>query len=181
MKIKHKRILALLLLAAMVIGIAPSVLAVGDSTASSVESAVESSGESAGTQEAMSAETDEPRIAPPEATELTPVEEHTGDDDVPRSEDGETLTRDEELLAGTPSGISLFAARAATGTVSKSTCVNFAQYQSPTWYCNRYYTEGSHSYGHYFYASTIAYHAVESVFQRGQNVIGMITQLLIGS
>ena len=56
-------------------------------------------------------------------------------------------------------GISLFAAN-STGTVSKSTCVNFAQYQSPTWYCNRYYTEGSHVYGHYFYASSIAYHAV---------------------
>lgn len=159
MKIKHKRILALLLLAAMVIGIAPSVLAVGDSAASSAEPAVESSGESAGTQGASSAETNEPRIAPPEATELTPVEEDTGDDDVPRSEDGETLTRDEELLAPSLLGISLFAAN-STGTVSKSTCVNFAQYQSPTWYCNRYYTEGSHSYGHYFYASTIAYHAV---------------------
>lgn len=160
MKIKHKRILALLLLAAMVIGIAPSVLAAGDSTASSAESAVESSGESAGTQEAMSAETDEPRIAPPEATELTPVEEHTRDDDVPRSEDGETLTRDEELLAPSLLGISLFAAN-STGTVSKSTCVTFSQYQSPTWYCNRYYTEGSHVYGHYFYASSIAYHAVD--------------------
>lgn len=159
MKIKHKRILALLLLAAMVIGVAPSVLAVGDSTASNAESAVESNEEPAGTQEASSAETDEPRIAPPEATELTPVEGDNGDDDIPRSMDGETLTRDEELLAGTPSGISLFAAN-STGTVSKSTCVNFAQYQSPTWYCNRYYTEGSHSYGHYFYASTIAYHAV---------------------
>ena len=120
MKIKHKRILALLLLAAMVIGIAPSVLAVGDSAESSVESAVESSGEPVGTQEASSAETEEPQIPPPEATELTPVEEDTVDDDVPRSEDGETLTRDEDLLAGTPIGISLFAARAATATVSKS-------------------------------------------------------------
>ena len=68
MKIKHKRILALLLLAAMVIGIAPSALAVGDIATSSAESVV--SGEPAGTQEASSAETDEPRIAPPEATEL---------------------------------------------------------------------------------------------------------------
>ena len=160
MKIKHKRILALLLLAAMVIGIAPSVLAVGDSAASSVESAAESSWEPADTQEASSAEAEEPQIPPPEAEELSPAEENTGDDDIPRSMDGETLTRDEDLLAGAPIGISLFAARAATGTVSKSTCVNFTQYQSPTWYCNRYYTESSHVYGHYFYASTIAYHAV---------------------
>ena len=163
MNIKHKRILALLLLAAMVIGAVPSVLAV-EGMASDVEPVMESSEEPTGSQESSSTEPEEPQIPPPEAEELTPVEEDTGDDDVPRSMDGETLTRDEELLSGTPIGISLFAARAATATVSKSTCVNFSQYTSPTWYCNRYYTEGTHTYGHYFYASTIAYHKVSGEY-----------------
>lgn len=162
MKIKHKRILALLLLAAMVIGAVPSVLAAGDGAVSSTDS-VAVSEEAAGSQESSSTEPEEPQIPPPEAEELTPVEEDTGDDDVPRSMDGATLTRDEELLAPRLLGISLFAAN-STGTVSKSTCVNFSQYQSPTWYCNRYYTEGSHSYGHYFYASTIAYHTVNGAY-----------------
>ncbi len=162
MKIKHKRILALLLLAAMVIGAVPSVLAV-EGMASDVEPVMESSVEPAGSQESSSTESEEPQIPPPEAEELTPVEEDTGDDNVPRSMDGATLTRDEELLAPSLMGISLFAAN-STGTVSKSTCVNFAQYTSPTWCCNRYYTEGSHSYGHYFYASTIAYHKVNGTY-----------------
>ena len=149
---KHKtwvRFLSLFLLVALLVGIVPSVLAASsaDATASVAEAS-----ESEQTEETDIA----PQISPPEQTELEPV----GDDDVPRSEDGETLTRDEELLAPSLLGISLFAAN-STGTVSKSTCVNFAQYQSLTWYCNRYYSEGSHSYGHYFYASTIAYHAVD--------------------
>lgn len=140
------------LLVALLVGIVPSVLAV------SSEGASASVAEASTSEQAEETDTS-PQISPPEPTELEPVE----DDDEPRSMDGETLTRDEELLAPSLLGISLFAAN-STGTVSKSTCVNFSQYTSPTWYCNRYYTEGSHSYGHYFYASTIAYHMVNGAY-----------------
>ena len=164
---KHKtwvRFLSLFLLVALLVGIVPSALAVSsDGTSASVDeaSALE-----------QTEETDtSPQISPPEPTELEPVEEDDSgqeaeepedpeeQEDEQQSEDGESLTRDEDLLASAQSGIML-ASAASTATVSKSTCVTFSEYESPTWYCNRYYTEGSHSYGHYFYASAIAYHSV---------------------
>ena len=45
----------------------------------------------------------------------------------------------------------------------KSTCVTFAAYQSARWKCHRYEVDGSHSYGHYFYTSEIAYHTIDGV------------------
>lgn len=47
--------------------------------------------------------------------------------------------------------------------MGKSTCVDFGGYTSPYWYCNRYYSEGTHVYGHYYYATTISYHTVDGV------------------
>ncbi len=67
--------------------------------------------------------------------------------------DGETLTRSQV----SPN------IRAATGTMTKTWCVDFADYYSPTWYCNRYHTGVGHSYGHYFYASTMSYHYIDGV------------------
>ena len=49
------------------------------------------------------------------------------------------------------------------GTMGKSTCVTFAAYQSGRWKCHRYEVDGSHSYGHYFYTSEIAYHTIDGV------------------
>ena len=49
------------------------------------------------------------------------------------------------------------------GTMGKSTCVTFAAYQSARWKCHRYEVDGSHSYGHYFYTSEIAYHTIDGV------------------
>lgn len=69
--------------------------------------------------------------------------------DGPRSDDGAPLTRNE------------VAAYASTTPMGKTDCVTFPQYTSPTWYCNRYYTDGTHKYGHYFYASAIAYHSMD--------------------
>jgi uncharacterized surface anchored protein len=45
--------------------------------------------------------------------------------------------------------------------MSKSDCVEFSAYTSPSWHCNRYSTNGSHSYGHYYYCSAIAYHTID--------------------
>jgi hypothetical protein len=67
----------------------------------------------------------------------------------PLSEDGEALTRTDIMPI------------AASRLMGKSTCVDFAQYTSSRWYCNRYHTTGSHSSGHYFYATSIAYHTVD--------------------
>ena len=47
--------------------------------------------------------------------------------------------------------------------MGKSTCVTFAAYQSARWKCHRYEVDGSHSYGHYFYTSEIAYHTIDGV------------------
>lgn len=73
----------------------------------------------------------------------------------PRSDDGAPLTRNQ---------IMLFAAAGSSATVGKSTCVSFPEYVSPYWYCNRYYTDGTHKYGHYFYAGTISYHTVDGEY-----------------
>ena len=72
----------------------------------------------------------------------------------PTSMDGETLTRmnnDGIMLLG------------GGGTMGKSTCVTFAAYQSARWKCHRYEVDGSHSYGHYFYTSEIAYHTIDGI------------------
>ena len=76
------------------------------------------------------------------------------------SDDGQELTREEGLPLYP--FISLFASN--TATIGKSTCVNFPAYTSPYWYCNRYYTDGVHSYGHYFYAATMSYHTINGSY-----------------
>ena len=149
---KHKqtrRLFALLLVFALVIGLLPSVLASNEpSTAESAEETlVESQPE------------ESPAIAPPtqsilesdEAMEDSAVETEYA---APTSMDGETLTRMDN------GGVMLLG---GGGTMGKSTCVTFAAYQSARWKCHRYEVDGSHSYGHYFYTSEIAYHTIDGV------------------
>ena len=105
---------------------------------------------------------EEPIISPPmqsiiesdEAAEEAEDSESMMDYEAPTSMDGETLTRMDNgsvmLLGG-------------GGTMGKSTCVTFAAYQSGRWKCHRYEVDGSHSYGHYFYTSEIAYHTIDGV------------------
>ena len=52
-------------------------------------------------------------------------------------------------------------AAASAPSIGQSTCVTFAAYQSAQWKCHRYEVDGSHSYGHYFYTSEIAYHTID--------------------
>ena len=189
---KRKRIVALLLLAVMLIILVSSVAAASDESAAStpeqeaevtdstLEDPVEStepeepSAEPSETPSPEPSEEAEPSEAPEvdRTEESPPIEETSGDDDVPRSDDGETLTRAEELFGAEAPAITVrgpLQAKAnagdpTNGSMTKSTCVDFAEYESPTWYCNRYYTEGTHVYGHYFYASTIAYHTIDGVW-----------------
>lgn len=180
---KRKRILALLLLAVMLVTFVSSVAAATDEIAASIpeqeaevtDSAVEEPVEATEPEEPSAEPTETPspeqseEVEPSEAPEtdqpeeVAPAEETSGDDDVPRSDDGETLTRAEELFGAEAPAITVRGplqakAKAAgdpvSGSMTKSTCVDFAEYESPTWYCNRYYTEGTHIYGHYFYASS---------------------------
>lgn len=91
---------------------------------------------------AVTEETSEESATEPEPTTSPPE---------PTAMDGQPLTRSEMLQW----------ARSAKATMTKGTCVEFAEFCSPTWYCNKYYTSGSHVYGHYFYSSTIAYHYID--------------------
>ena len=149
----HKRFFALLLVFALVIGLLPSVLADNEPDISAAESAEEALVESQSEES--------PAIAPPtqsilESDEAVESSETETDDkaETPISMDGETLTRTDNdglmLLGG-------------GGTMGKSTCVTFAAYQSARWKCHRYEVDGSHSYGHYFYTSEIAYHTIDGV------------------
>ena len=145
----HKRLFALLLVLALLIGLLPSVLA--DNEPSTAESAEETLVDPQ--------QEDAPAIAPPtqsilESDEAAEDSEVETDDEAPTSMDGETLTRmgnDGIMLLG------------GGGTMGKSTCVTFAAYQSARWKCHRYGVDGSHSYGHYFYTSEIAYHTIDGV------------------
>ena len=147
----HKRLFAFLLVFALVIGLLPSVLADNEPDISAAESAEETLVDSQPEES--------PAIAPPtqsilesdEAAEDSKVET---ENEMPTSMDGEILTRTDNdglmLLGG-------------GGTMGKSTCVTFAAYQSARWKCHRYEVDGSHSYGHYFYTSEIAYHTIDGV------------------
>ena len=134
----HKRLFALLLVFALVIGMIPSALADNEPDISAVESAEETLVESRPEES--------PAIAPPtqsilELDEAVEDSEVETDDEAPTSMDGETLTRmdnDGLMLLG------------GGGTMGKSTCVTFAAYQSSRWKCHRYEVDGSHSYGHFF-------------------------------
>ena len=149
---KHKqtrRLFALLLVLALVIGLLPSVLA--DNEPSTAEAAEETLVDSQSEES--------PAIAPPtqsilESDESVEDSEVETEEESPTSMDGETLTRmdnDGLMLLG------------GGGTMGKSTCVTFAAYQSARWKCHRYEVDGSHSYGHYFYTSEIAYHTIDGV------------------
>ena len=150
----HKRLFALLLVFALIVGMIPSALADNEPDISAAESTKEVLVESQ-----LEAE---PIISPPmqsilesdEATEETEDPESTMEYEAPTSMDGETLTRTDNggamLLGG-------------GGTMGKSTCVTFAAYQSARWKCHRYEVDGSHSYGHYFYTSEIAYHTIDGI------------------
>lgn len=100
-----------------------------------------------------------PVISPPtqsilESDEAVEDSELDAENEVPTSMDGKTLTRTDNdgliLLGG-------------GDTMGKSTCVTFAAYQSARWKRHRYEVDGSHSYGHYFYTSEIAYHTIDGV------------------
>ena len=112
-KIKiHKRLFALLLVFALVIGLLPSVLA--DNEPSTAESTAETLEESP--------QEESPAIAPPtqsilESDEATEDSESTMEYEAPTSMDGETLTHTDN------GGIMLLG---GGGTMGKSTCVTFA-------------------------------------------------------
>ncbi len=147
----HKRLFALLLVFALVIGLLPSVLADNEPDISAAESAEETLVDSQSEES--------PAIAPPtqsilESDEAVEDSEVEAENEVSTSMDGETLTRmdnDGLMLLG------------GGGTMGKSTCVTFVAYQSARWKCHRYEVDGSHSYGHYFYTSEIAYHTIDGV------------------
>ena len=145
----HKRLFALLLVFALVIGLLPSVLA--DNEPSTAESAKEP---------LVDSQSETEQVISPPIQSILESDEHADDSEVdteieaPTSMDGETLTRmdnDGLMLLG------------GGGTMGKSTCVTFAAYQSARWKCHRYEVDGSHSYGHYFYTSEIAYHTIDGV------------------
>ena len=152
MKIRsHKRLFALLLVLTLVVGMIPSALADNEPDISAAESTKESLVESQ--TEA------EPVISPPiqsilESDEAVEDSEVETEDEAPTSMDGETLTRTDN------GGIMLLD---GGGTMGKSTCVTFSAYQTSRWKCHRYEVDGSHSYGHYFYTSEIAYHTIDGV------------------
>ena len=139
---KHKfRAIALLLLLAVVVGLIPAALA--DNEPSVVEAAEEASADAAEVSPQISPPVQEDE---PEDESADAAEDETSEEAV--SNDGLLLTR-------------AVAAASGSGTMGKSTCVTFSAYTSPRWYCNRYSTLGTHSYGHYYYTSEIAYHTID--------------------
>lgn len=113
------------------------------------------------TKEALvDSQSEEEPIISPLIQSILELDEAADDSEVdteieaPTSMDGETLTRTDN------GGIMLLG---GGGTMGKSTCVTSAAYQSSRWKCHRYEVDGSHSYGHYFYTSEIAYHTIDGV------------------
>ena len=152
MKIRnHKRLFALLLVFALIIGMIPSALADNEPDISAAESAAET--------RVDSQPEESPAIAPPtqfilESDGAVEGSEVETEDETPTSMDGETLTRMDN------GGVMLLG---SGGTMGKSTCATFAAYQSARWKFHRHEVDGSHSYGHYFYTSEIAYHTIDGV------------------
>ena len=137
------RVLALLMLAALLIGSVPFATAVDMQIDSAMESV-----------EGVSITTKDEESALPSQS----VQAGTKNIE-PSDMNGETLTRHVVSSGG------LRRARAASnGTVGKSTCVEFSSYTSPYWYCNRYDTLGTHVYGHYYNCAVIAYHTVDGQY-----------------
>ena len=163
-RFKWIRFLALALLLAMAVGAIPAAMA-------TEESAVEQTVQDSVSDDPLEVEPEAtasvspepepiPSQQPPGAEESQEEMEESTDDLEPTDMNGETLTRHAKNTGGrmraTRSG--------GYGIVSKSTCVDFAGYTSPYWYCNRYSTQGTHVYGHYYYAATIAYHTVDGEY-----------------
>lgn len=147
------RILSVLLLMTLMVGFFPSVLA-SDTVSSVAESVEEAESSTEIKAESSTAEQTEAEAATSpslESEEDTATSEDTvTESDEPLSMDGETLAR---------AYVNPYI-RATTGTMGKSVCVYFSKYTSPYWYCNQYYTGTGHTYGHYFYATDIAYHTI---------------------
>ena len=144
--------IALLLLLAVLLGMLPAVFAAEIEDSAATESVLDSSAadaEAVSSFEEDSVPEDHDSIAENSASEDAQEDADSWDWDGPRSDDGAPLTRNE------------VAACASATAMGKTDCVTFPQYTSPTWYCNRYYTDGTHKYGHYFYASAIAYHSMD--------------------
>lgn len=143
------RMIALLLLLAVLLGLIPAVFAADMQDSAATESVLDSSAVDAESVSSI----DEDLVEEDRTSEAVPVEDDSwdfdNDWDGPCSDDGAPLTRNE------------VAACASATAIGKTDCVTFPQYTSPTWYCNRYYTDGTHKYGHYFYASVIAYHSMD--------------------
>ena len=155
MKIRnHKRLFALLLVLALVVGMIPSALADNEPDISAAESTKESLVDSMTEAEPVISPPMQSIIESDEAAEEAEDSEIEPAYEAPTSMDGETLTRMDN------GGIMLLG---GGGTMGKSTCVTFAAYQSGRWKCHRYEVDGSHSYGHYFYTSEIAYHTIDGV------------------
>ena len=136
---------------ALIVGMIPSALADNEPDISVADSAKES---------LVDSQSEEEPIISPLIQSILELDEAADDSEVdteieaPTSMDGETLTRTDN------GGIMLLG---GGGTMGKSTCVTFAANQSGHWKCHRYEVDGSHSYGHYFYTSEIAYHTIDGV------------------
>ena len=129
-----RRLFALLLVFALIVGMIPSALADNEPDISAAESARESLVD-------FQSEA-EPIISPPiqsilELDEAADDFETEPAYEAPTSMDGETLTRTDN------GGVMLLG---DGGTMGKSTCVTFAAYQSARWKCHRYEVDGSHGY-----------------------------------
>ena len=150
------RMIALLLLLAVLLGMLPAVFAADMEDSAATESVLDSSAVDA---EAVSSFGEDSLPEDYDSISVdSSLEDAQEDDDSwdfdddwdgPYSDDGAPLTRNE------------VAACASATAIGKTDCVTFPQYTSPIWYCNRYYTDGTHKYGHYFYASAIAYHSMD--------------------
>lgn len=150
------RMIALLLLLAVLLGMLPAVFAADMEDSAGTGSVLDSSA-----VDAKAVSSFEEDFLPEDYDSISvdsSLEDVQEDDDSwdfdddwdgPCSDDGAPLTRNE------------VAACASATAIGKTDCVIFPQYTSPTWYCNRYYTDGTHKYGHYFYASAIAYHSMD--------------------
>lgn len=150
------RMIALLLLLAVLLGLIPTVFAADMEDSAGTGSVLDSSAVDAkavSSFEEDSLPEDYDSISVDSSLEDAQEDDDSWDFDDdwdgPCSDDGAPLTRNE------------VAACASATAIGKTDCVTFPQYTSPTWYCNRYYTDGTHKYGHYFYASAIAYHSMD--------------------
>lgn len=150
------RMIALLLLLAVLLGMLPAVFAADMEDSAGTGSVLDSSAvdaEAVSSFEEDSLPEDYDSISVDSSLEDAQEDDDSWDFDDdwdgPCSDDGAPLTRNE------------VAACASATAIGKTDCVTFPQYTSPTWYCNRYYTDGTHKYGHYFYASAIAYHSMD--------------------